>query len=75
MVSLNTYERNIQKEHAIFEPNEVDKLNEENHGLKLKNETLGDIEKVRSRFPSFDPPLPLVRPCSFSSTPPPPPLR
>ena len=38
--SLNTYEANIQQEQQIFEPNEVDKLKEEFHGLKLENETL-----------------------------------
>ena len=40
MTSLNTYEGNIQQEHATFEPNEIDKLKEEIHGLKLENETL-----------------------------------
>ena len=33
MVSLNIYEGNIQQEYAIFEPNEIDKLKEEIHGL------------------------------------------
>ena len=40
MVSLNTYEGNIQQEHIIIEPITVDKLMEEIHGLKLENETL-----------------------------------
>ena len=40
MVSLNTYEGNIQQEHETFEPNEVDKLKEEIHSLKLENKTL-----------------------------------
>ena len=40
MVSLNKYEGNIQQKHAIFETNEVYKLKEEIHNLKLENETL-----------------------------------
>ena len=40
MVSLNKYEGNIQQKHAIFETNEVHKLKEEIHNLKLENETL-----------------------------------
>ena len=40
MVSLNTYEGNMQQKHAIFEPIEVDNLREEIHGLKLENEML-----------------------------------
>lgn len=40
MVSFNTNEGNIQQEHAIFETNEVHKLKEEIHNVKLENETL-----------------------------------
>lgn len=40
MMSLNAYERNLQQEHAIFEPKKVDKLKKEIYGLKLKNEKL-----------------------------------
>ena len=49
MVSLNTYEGNIEQEYAIFEPNEVDKLKEEIHGLKLENETL-EIQAIREKM-------------------------
>ena len=38
--SLNIYEENIQHEHAIFDPNEVNKLKDEIDGLKLDKETL-----------------------------------
>ena len=40
MVFLNTYHGNIQQGHAIFEPEEVDKLKEEIYDLKLENKTL-----------------------------------
>lgn len=36
----NTYEEIIQQEHAILEPNEVDKLKKKIHGLKLENKAL-----------------------------------
>ena len=39
-VSVTNYEENIQHEYAIFDPNEVSKLTDEIHGLKLENETL-----------------------------------
>ena len=39
-MSLNNYKGNIQQNHAIFETNEVHKLTEEIHNLKLENETL-----------------------------------
>lgn len=39
-VPVTNYEENIQHEYAIFDPNEVSKLTDEIHGLKLENETL-----------------------------------
>lgn len=54
MVSFNTNKGNIQQEHAIFETNEVLKLKEEIHNVKLENETL-KIQAVEREKNDYEP--------------------